>query len=93
MANPTQYSIVWESKDDIRKALDSEFSANADWFKPNRLIPWCLKSCVFLPRFFKGQELRLQIGDASLEPTSSLETLIPSSLRPVLVDELAGWVI
>jgi hypothetical protein len=93
MASHTQYSIEWESRDDIRKALDSEFEAGTDWHKTNRLIPWCIKSCVFLPRFFSGQELRLQAGDTILEPTASLETLSATTLRPVLVDELAGWVI
>lgn len=93
MASHTQYSIEWESRDDIRKALDSEFEAGTDWHKPNRLIPWCAKSCIFLPRFFSGQELGLQVGDTILKATTSLEGLTPTTLRPVLVDELARWVI
>jgi len=93
MANPTKYSLEWESKDDIRRALDSEFDTGADWYKANRLVPWCLNSCVFLPRFFSGQELRLQVAGAHLDPTTSMESFSSINLRPVLVDELARWVI
>ena len=93
MARTTRYSLEWNSKDDIRTALQSEFSSDDSWYETGRLVPWCLKSCVFLPRFFSGQELRLQIADGDVYLTTSLEAISPAKLSHYLVDELAKWLI
>jgi hypothetical protein len=92
MANP-KYSLEWQSKDDIRNALDTEINSGTDWHKTNRLIPWCVNSCIFLPRFFSGEELRMKIAGGEVGLDTSLEQVNWASLRLGLVDELARWII
>jgi hypothetical protein len=93
MARTNTFSLEWNSKDDIRAALQNEFTSGGDWHDLGRLVPWCLKCCIFLPRFFTGQELKLPIADRELELGTSLQGIPPENLSPYLADELARWII
>lgn len=91
MAGNSAYSLEWNAKDDIRTALQTEFGAETNWFEPGRLVPWCLKGCVLLPRYLKDESLTLAAGGVDISLDTNLGQINQANLSPVLVDELAKW--
>jgi pimeloyl-ACP methyl ester carboxylesterase len=85
-------AIEWNSKDDIRNALQAELASDA-WHATDRLIPWCLTCCSFLPRFLTNQELGFSLDSKSVNPNTTLEQLDLRRSSPELVNELAKWLI
>jgi hypothetical protein len=90
MANTLRYSLEWKSKDDIRQALNQEFETDK-WKEAGKLVWWCLKCCVFLPRFFRGQDVRLPLNGGFVDQHTALDDLSPSLLFSTLTQELATW--
>jgi pimeloyl-ACP methyl ester carboxylesterase len=90
MEEPKSYSLDWNSRDDIRTALQTEFNT-ADWAHYGRLVPWSMKCCVFLPQFVANQEVIVRTAAGDIGLGSSLESFSSSQLSAPLTDELARW--
>ncbi len=90
MEEPKSYSLDWNSRDDIRTALQTEFNTT-QWAQHGRLIPWSIKCCIFLPQFVADQEIHLQTFTEKIGLDSPVEGLTSSQLSAPLIDELARW--
>ncbi|NEW91569.1 hypothetical protein DY468_06320 [Rhodopseudomonas sp. BR0M22] len=90
MEEPKSYSLDWDSRDDIRMALQSEFNTTG-WSQPDRLVPWSMKCCIFLPQFVAGEDTCLRCPTTTLQLDTHLDSIGSDKLSAPLINELAKW--
>lgn len=80
--------LAWESKEDIRRDIESQLSLgpNGDsWKSENQIIPWCLQQCILLPEFITSR--RVSRLASFTDDADATEIVGP------LVDAVADWLL
>src|SRR5262249_28345661 len=90
MARP-RTNLVWESKDDIRIALEDAIS-KTDGLTDGRLIPWSLQGCVQLPKYLESLPTEIHIDGKRIISGSDLIAIERNALVSSIVEQIAEWI-
>lgn len=83
-------NLIWDSKDDIRRALD-DASTRSGSLSDGRLIPWSLQGCVQLPRFLGSLPPPININGKEVRGVLDFGGIEHGVLLSGLVDHIAQW--
>jgi pimeloyl-ACP methyl ester carboxylesterase len=89
----TPLPLDWNAVRDIQDALLADLNTGGDWYSESRLLSWCLKGCVLLPAFLRGQQVDFTIDHQPIASVDDFRDLNVERVASEMSRQVTKWLL